>query len=326
MFSSRHGFGVRIEALVPVAPDEPVFIVEESVECLRGAGLDPVYVADRPSEELVSAVEEMGGRVVARETSRGRRAGALNDGLAAVETEFVAVMDVDSRPSAEFVERCVGALREDPDAFLASGPRRVTNEDAGAAPLAVSAEYRLIGDLYRLLHRRDGFLQFNGLVGVARREVLEELALDESAACEDVELASRAHLDGYRAVFVPEPVGEQAPPTWRQLYSQRVRWLTGALESAAWQGRSFASADVDRRVRASWYTQMAAPALLIALAPLFLLAPLYGLRLRRFREDRAVAKALLLPVLGLLLAACSGVAVARFAAGSRPEWTVAERT
>lgn len=318
--------GVRIQALVPVAPGEPVFIVEESVECLREAGLDPVYVADRPTEELVAAVEGKGGCVVPRETCRGRRAGALNDGLSEMESEFVAVMDVDSRPSKRFVERCVVALRHNPEAFLASGPRRVTNEDTGAAALAVSAEYRLIGDLYRLLHRRGGFLQFNGLIGVARTDVLRELALDETAACEDVELASRAHLDGHRAVFVPEEVGEQAPPTVQELYSQRVRWLTGALESAAEQGRAFATGNVDRRVRSSWYTQMAAPFLLVLLAPLFLLSPLYGARLHLLGENRVLAKSLLLPLLGILLSVCSAVAIARFVAGSRPAWDVASRT
>lgn len=314
-----------IEAIVPLAPDEPAFIVEEAVDHMTSSGLDPLFVADVPSDGVVEAIEGGGGRVLARQDTRGRRAGAINDGLERVESEYVAILDVDTRVSREFLEAAVERLEGDGSVFLASGPREVTNESAGPTPLAVSAEYRLIGDLYRLAERTGGFLQFNGLIGVARRSVLD-MGLNESVSCEDVEFATRAYAEGYRACLVDEPAGEQAPPTLGDLYSQRVRWLSGALETLSGHWRRALRSDASPGVKASWIVQMSAPLLLLALAPLMLASPLYGVRLRRAGEDRVLAKAALMPLLGLLLSWCSVVALARTASGRSPEWSVAERT
>jgi len=245
--------------------------------------------------------------------------------LECVESDYVALLDVDSRVSESFVESCVGALERNGSAFLASGPREVTNEGEGLAPLAVSAEYRLIGDLYRLAARTGGFLQFNGLIGVARVDELWR-GLNEEVSCEDVEFATRAYMEGLEAELVPAEVGEQAPPAVRDLYLQRVRWLSGALECLSGYGRSFAVSGAQGRAVVSWYTEMAAPLLLVALSPLYLLSPLYGLRLLHLGVDRVVAKSFLLPLLGFMLAWCSVVAMGKRAAGVEPEWTVAERT
>lgn len=314
-----------VQALVPVAPGEPISVVEESVRRLKGLGLEPLYVADRPSEDLIEAVEETGGRVVPRESSRGRRAGALNDGLEVTDSDLVAIMDVDSRPSSAFMEKCVSALKRDAEVFLASGPRRVTNEDGGNVPLMVSAEYRLIGDLYRFVELSGGFLQFNGLIGVVRRTALER-GLDEEVSCEDVDLATRAYTDGERVELVEAEVGEQAPPSTGDLYSQRVRWLYGALETLHKHGRGLLTSGAPLSVKVSWLVEMMAPLLLVLLSPLMVLSPLYGLRLLWTGEKRAGSKSVLLPLLGAILVYCSLVALGKFALGRRPRWETAERT
>lgn len=314
-----------MEAIVPLAPEEPLFIVEECLDYLEGLDLSPIFVADVPARGVREAVEASGARLFLREDRRGRRAGAINDAVDLVESEHVLLMDVDSRVTGEFLDACREVVDGDDSVFLASGPRRVTNEDAGPVPLAVSAEYRLIGDLYRLISRGGGFLQFNGLIGVVRSSALRE-GLNEDVSCEDVEFATRAYSEGMRAVLVDAEVGEQAPPTLGELRSQRVRWLSGALETLDGHGASFLRSDAPLGVKATWAVEMLAPLLLLALSPLLVVSPAYGLRLWMTGEDRVLRKSLLIPLLGLLLAGLSAEAVARRLAGSRPEWRTPCRT
>lgn len=322
----------RVTAVVPVASSEPDAVVADSVAHLGDIGLDVVYVADNPSSEVIATIEGANETVLARTGNHGRRAGALNDALDVVNTEYVALFDIDTRPSETFVENCVSALDAEPTACIASAPRYVTNEGESLPAKLVSVEYTIIGDLYQLISKTEGFIQFNGLSGVIRSNALREFPLDEEVLCEDVDFMTRAFAAGRDAVLVDDRIGEQAPPTFRGLFAQQTRWLEGGLETAIMYWRLVFGSDclsVDQK--ASWLVQLATPVILpiatLLVLPLlpFLQVVLWS-RLTDRNSQFAFRKAVLCPLFLFLLNACAIVALARTVTDKQSPWVVPQRS
>ncbi len=210
---------MRIASIIPVAESEPFHVIERSFRVLRSLDCsgflhDIYYIVDvyRDHDEKVSRLKELGANVITRKP-RGKRAGAINDALATLKRyDFVAIFDVDSRPEKNFLKACLEKMEE--NVFIVSTPRRITNPDETSVTKVVSLEYSIIGFLYRRFP--EGFLQFNGLIGLVRYDLLRRFGLDESSICEDVDFTTRMYMRGYRArLTVDSIMGEQAPRTIR---------------------------------------------------------------------------------------------------------------
>ena len=269
---------MRIASIVPVAESEPLHVIERSVRSLKAMDCqgfihDIYYVVDvsDKSDYRISRLKDLGVHVIARK-SRGKRAGAINDALEAIgRYGYVAVFDVDSRPEKNFLRACLKRMEE--DVFIVSTPRKITNEEETLVTRVVSLEYSIIGFLYRKFS--GGFLQFNGLIGLLRYDLLRKFRLDESRTCEDVDFTTRMYLKGYRADFATEStVGEQAPRNLRDLISQRVRWYTGALEMLEYMRDMFKS-HLSPEIRIQWLFAMVIPLVILIFLPLNFLSPLF---------------------------------------------------
>ena len=154
-------------------------------------------------------------RVVALPRNRGF-AGGANAGIERARGEIVALLNNDTEADPRWLEELAGALARHPEAGMAASKlllfdRRDTIHSAG--------------DLYRVdgvpgnrgvWQRDDGQFDreeyvFGACGGAAayRREMLEEVGLfdeDLFAFCEDVDLAWRAQLAGWRCIYVPTAV------------------------------------------------------------------------------------------------------------------------
>ncbi len=222
----------RVAIVVPVSVFEPAETLLSSVKHLKSldfGGFEHtlLYVFDgEPGDARVRLLRAEGAEVLARNSRRGKRAGAINDGvrfLRRFRPDFVAIFDVDSRPERDFVRRCVEKLGS--GVYISSTIRRVCNP-VSLISMAVELEYRLIGFLLRV----SGFRQFNGLIGVLNFRYLERYGLNEDALTEDADFATRMHAIGLKAGLSEGHVSEQAPVTLSDFYSQRKRWYYGGLE------------------------------------------------------------------------------------------------
>jgi len=222
----------RLVIVVPVSIFEPVGILKTSAAHLKSLDFGDysvriLYVFDGDeSDERVKALKKEEVEVFARKTSRGRRAGAINDGLNRLKKfnpQFVAIFDVDSRPERDFILKCVE--RMDGDTFIASTKRRVSNA-INIVSKTIEFEYRLIGFFLRI----SCFKQFNGLIGLLNFKLLDKYRLNEDALTEDADFATRLYAKGYRARVADSILYEQSPVTWKELFSQRKRWYYGGLE------------------------------------------------------------------------------------------------
>jgi len=222
----------KIGVIIPVSVYEPSETLVKSATHLCNldyGDFEPkiVYVFDgEEKDERVLTLKKLGVDVLARNTSRGRRAGAINDGLKIIKKyrpAAIAIFDVDSRPSRDFVIKCAERLER--GVYISSSRREVINPFTLIAE-GVFIEYKLIGYLLR----KSGFRQFNGLIGVLNPEYIFRYRLNENCLTEDADFSTRMHAIGLRAEMCDSVLHEQAPINAGDLVSQRKRWYYGGLE------------------------------------------------------------------------------------------------
>ncbi|MHC1635887.1 MAG: glycosyltransferase family 2 protein [Candidatus Methanospirareceae archaeon] len=272
---------MKVRVIVPVSAFEPLTVIKKSMESMtnlerEGLDMDITYVIDLGEEDdrigiLEEIARERGIKLFIRKNNRGRRAGALNDGIDMEPyANFFAFFDVDSRPDADFIKRCIEVLEEDKEAVFASGSRYIINEK-GIIPRMISVEYELLSYLYRVFSRGRGscFLHFNGLIGVARGEWFFRERFNEEKMCEDVDMTDRIYLSGKRVRFVNGTrLGEQAPIHIGDLYKQRVRWWMAPLEELSSHLIDFFRANIPKRLKISWLVAMLSSYVFILFLPL----------------------------------------------------------
>ncbi|MEA1944918.1 MAG: glycosyltransferase family 2 protein [Euryarchaeota archaeon] len=324
----------RLDIIVPVASYEPLSVLKKSVDCildLEKGDLDLriIYVLDIRDEDdsRLNFLEEMPFSVIARTDNRGRRAGAINDALDVYEEmpDYIALFDVDSRPDRNFLVECVGALRSNQDAVIASSARFITNADENLVTRTISAEYFFFSDVYRIFKKLDGFNQFNGLIGVLNTGIVEQLKLNESVSCEDLDFTQKIYLSGFTGVFTPETmVGEQAPSGIRDLFNQRVRWLTGACQGLRTYMPSFVTSEIPISRKLAWFLSLSIPFVAFIGTPF---VPMYGLRLwRAYGMRSAIIQTFGLAAHLWLITLCGIVALAKQVFGGGVEWKESRRS
>ena len=324
----------RLDIIVPVASYEPLSVLKRSVECisdLEKGDMDVriVYVLDlmKGNDDRLNFLEKMPVGVIARADNRGRRAGAINDALDVYEKtpDYIALFDVDSRPDRNFLLECVGTLRSNQDAVIASSARFVTNADDSLVTRTISAEYLFFSDVYRIFKKLDGFNQFNGLIGVLNTRTVEQLGLNETVSCEDLDFTQKIYLSGFTGVFTPDTmVGEQAPSGISDLFNQRVRWLTGAYQGLRTYLPSFVTSEIPVSRKLAWFLSLSIP-FVAFIGTIFV--PLYGLRLwRAYGIRSAIVQTFGLAAHLWLITLCGIVALAKQVFGGGVEWKESRRS
>lgn len=143
-------------------------------------------------------------------------AGATNRGIAASSSKYVLLLNNDVELEPEFLPNLVAALERDERCAFAVG-KLLNAKDKGRLDGAGDA-LLLGGGAYRLGHGDRDMGQFDktspvlagcGAAALFRRSVLEQIqGLDEEffAYIDDVDLALRANLLGYKGVYIPSAV------------------------------------------------------------------------------------------------------------------------
>ncbi len=323
---------MKICAVVPVSPYEPESLIKKSMECLKELNckeykFEVYYVIDTAKDDTRNFGSKFppNFRTILRNNSKGGRAGAINEFLNVInDADYVAIFDVDSRPSKDFIIECIKALNKNDSAVLSSGCRFVTNKNNVLTKI-VSIEYGFFCDLYRLYHWADGFLQFNGVIGVIKASFLKKERFNETSSCEDLDLTQRIYLAQHVAILAKTTVGEQAPTTMKDLYNQRVRWLRGAVEGYRKFLFPMIRAPIPFSRKLFWFASLTTPFFAFLLSPLLIF---YSGRVAKVSQNPIEFFEILFGLLAYLwfITLCGIIAIIRYITSRTPEWKSVTRS
>ncbi len=175
----------------------------------------PVLLIDNGSEDgSADFVEAHYPQVTVRRFARNRGfSAAVNEGIRMTRTPYVILLNNDTVCEPEFVEALVAAMEAHPDCF--SGASRMVQmahpermDDAGDYYCALGWAFACGKGKPAARYGRQRYI-FSACAGAAiyRMSVFGEIGLfDETyfAYLEDVDLAYRARIAGYRNLYIPE--------------------------------------------------------------------------------------------------------------------------
>jgi cellulose synthase/poly-beta-1,6-N-acetylglucosamine synthase-like glycosyltransferase len=185
----------------------------------------------------VARLQRLGLHVAhVRRTDRsGFKAGALEAGLALCKAPYVAVLDADFIPPADWLRRAMAALLADPKAAFVQSRIEWGNGEHSWLTRA----QRLMQDAHFAVEqevraRRGVPFQFNGTGGIWRRAAVEQAGgWSHDTLSEDLDLVLRTYLAGWHGLFLMEPhvIGE-LPQKLDDFGVQQSRWSKGFMQVA----------------------------------------------------------------------------------------------
>ncbi|HMM96377.1 glycosyltransferase [Phycicoccus sp.] len=227
-------------------------------------------------------------RVVRRADRAGYKAGALADGLARDDAEFVLVLDADFVPRPDLVERLLAGV-DGPDVAAVQARWGFLNEEES---MTTRVEAFLLGMHFGVEQPgralTGGMLNFNGTAGMWRRAAIEDAGgWDGRTVTEDIDLSYRAQLRGWRIVYLEDVVvPSELPADIGALRGQQHRWIKGGAQNARLHLGAVARHDAPGQVR--WHAAahlLSGTLYTVILAMLTLSVPLAALKNTAVRTE-----------------------------------------
>ncbi|KAG5557111.1 hypothetical protein RHGRI_007396 [Rhododendron griersonianum] len=168
-----------------------------------------------------------------RDNRNGYKAGALQDGMKQSYVkycDYVVIFDADFQPEADFLWRTIPFLVHNPELALVQARWKFVNADE----CLMTRMQEMSLDYHFSVEQEVGsatyaFFGFNGTAGVWRISALTEAGGWKSrTTVEDMDLAVRASLKGWKFVYVGElKVKNELPSTFKAYRYQQHRWSCG---------------------------------------------------------------------------------------------------
>jgi len=154
-----------------------------------------------------------------------------------LEYDFVAQIDTDFIPRKDFLTKTLVHFAE-PRIGWVGTPQIYGNEESFIARGANEQTYGFYGIMLRGLARIESTLMI-GANHVVRVEALRQSGLYAAHLVEDLATGMKLHAEGWRSVYVAEPllIGE-GPTDWTSYFKQQFRWAKGSIDygiTRAWK-------------------------------------------------------------------------------------------
>ncbi|WP_127481131.1 glycosyltransferase family 2 protein [Nocardioides pantholopis] len=247
----------QVVALIPAHNEAET--IAEAIRGLQVQDVRPgriVVVADNCTDDTARVARENGAEVLETVGNTAKKAGALNQALAALlpaldDAAAVLVQDADSALDQGFVSAAVRHLSQDPRLGAVGGTFRGREDHTFVGHLQRNEYARYARDVRRLGGK---CLVVTGTAAVLRVRTLREVSrarldgrippgdgrggvYDTTVLTEDNELTFALKHLGYTVLSPKEcTLSTEVMPTWRALWNQRLRWKRGALENCAQYG------------------------------------------------------------------------------------------
>jgi cellulose synthase/poly-beta-1,6-N-acetylglucosamine synthase-like glycosyltransferase len=147
--------------------------------------------------------------------------------------EFVAIFDADFQPKPDFLKRTVPHFRDNPELALVQARWSFVNRDEN---LLTRLQNINLSFHFEVEQQVNGiflnFFGFNGTAGVWRIKALEESGgWLERTTVEDMDIAVRAHLQGWKFIFLNDVQCLcELPESYEAYRKQQHRWHSGPMQ------------------------------------------------------------------------------------------------
>ncbi|KAI4379750.1 hypothetical protein MLD38_006004 [Melastoma candidum] len=165
----------------------------------------------------------------------GYKAGNLKSAMSCdyvKDYEFVAIFDADFQPNPDFLKRTVPHFKGNPDLGLVQARWEFLNKDEN---LLTRLQNINLCFHFEVEQQVNGvflnFFGFNGTAGVWRIKALEESGgWLERTTVEDMDIAVRAHLNGWKFIFLNDVKALcELPESYEAYRKQQHRWHSGPM-------------------------------------------------------------------------------------------------
>ncbi|KAK8654949.1 hypothetical protein V6N13_107544 [Hibiscus sabdariffa] len=170
-----------------------------------------------------------------RLTRTGYKAGNLKSAMRCEYVqayEFVAIFDADFQPNSDFLKQTVPHFKDNPELGLVQARWTFVNKDEN---LLTRLQNINLCFHFEVEQQVNGvflnFFGFNGTAGVWRIKALEESGgWLERTTVEDMDIAVRAHLNGWKFIFLNDvKVLCEVPESYEAYRKQQHRWHSGPM-------------------------------------------------------------------------------------------------
>ncbi|MFP4544874.1 MAG: cellulose synthase family protein [Candidatus Kapaibacterium sp.] len=202
-----------------------------------------IQVLDDSTDETVelsrTLVEEFKNKgfnikLLHRTNRSGFKAGALKEGLAMAEGDFVAIFDADFVPDPEFLNKTIPHFCNEEIGMVQTRWEHLNSEMSfltKAQALALDGHFVIE---QQVRNKAGFFMNFNGTAGVWRKCcILDAGNWQPDTLTEDLDLSYRAQLKGWKFLFLNDVTSPaELPADINALKTQQFRWTKGAVETA----------------------------------------------------------------------------------------------
>jgi len=204
----------------------------ESIFGLNYPNTEVIIVDDSTDPNVRARVDQLAkdrAKVVRRATRRGFKAGAINDALKFVHSEYVSICDSDELLPPNFVEELLPYFMDERVAFVQANHYAYNKENQWTSDMGQGVD--LHWSIYQPYRNEEGVVNFLGHGAIIRTDMLREVGGFPELVSEDIALTVELYDRGYRGVFAQDVmVGEAFPPTYTQFKRRHRKWSMGSVE------------------------------------------------------------------------------------------------
>ncbi|KAK8553633.1 hypothetical protein V6N13_062430 [Hibiscus sabdariffa] len=166
----------------------------------------------------------------------GYKAGNLNSAMSCEYVkayEFVAIFDADFQPNPDFLKQTVPHFKDNPELGLVQARWAFVNKDENLLTRLQDINLCFHFEVEQQVNGMFlNFFGFNGTAGVWRIKALEESGgWLERTTVEDMDIAVRAHLNGWKFFFLNDvKVLCEVPESYEAYRKQQHRWHSGPMQ------------------------------------------------------------------------------------------------
>ena len=191
---------------------------------------DIVVCDDSPEEEsseLQSFCKENNITFIRRDNRIGFKAGAINNALKHIDSDFIGLLDADHIPTPNFIRTCLSGFTEE-DIVIVQGKPMFVNQDDYLMRSSTFIQSQFFHIYQKSRGTRDGVI-FAGTTGLIRVDLLKEFGgFLEDTLAEDTDTSFMLMSNGYKTRYLHEVCSKGLVP-WNpiSMVNQVWRWTNG---------------------------------------------------------------------------------------------------